>query len=210
MKRNSLRLLMAVALMATAATPALGHDGSSGDPPHRGPAPRTELPNDGDAFSGPTWIFHADEDACPAGEVCTEHYSSFYHYHYVTGITGTYDGYYDYSTGYGCTGPCTAENTMTMSWTNKWYASIGFDHPPVSGAVGFDVTYTSSQSFSFSFPVPAGQTKVIRYKDWYHVKNLSLRTDYLSSAPPYNVFQQEYGTGWGGAWYQRIFYAQSV
>lgn len=68
-------------------------------------------------------------------------------------------------------------------------------------------THDHRTTFTFSFPVPAGQTKVIRYKDWYRVKNLSLRTDYLNSYPPYGVSLREYGTGWGGQWYQRIFYA---
>lgn len=97
-----------------------------------------------------------------------------------------------------------------MSWTNKWSASIKFDKAPISGTLGYDVSYSSTQSFTFSFPVAAGVTKVIKYKDWYHVTTMNIRTDYLASYPPYPVVSREYGTAWGGAWYQRIFYAQSI
>jgi hypothetical protein len=140
------------------------------------------------------------------------HFDFTIHTHYVDAITGTYNGYYDKSTGYGCTGPCTLTASQSMQWSHKFGVSIEFDPGKLSGKVGYDVTYTTSWTFSFSFPVYAGQTKVARYRDWYHVTNMNVHTYW--PAQGCGAFQcpahTTYGTAWAGQWYQRIFYAQLV
>lgn len=88
--------------------------------------------------------------------------------------------------------------------------NINFDKKPISGAVGYNVTYSSSETFTFTFNVPAGQTKVIRYKDWYHVTNMDVHTTYWYCGPGWCETHKEYGKAWAAKWYQRIFYAQRI
>jgi hypothetical protein len=124
----------------------------------------------------------------------------------VDNITGTYDGYYDTNLGRGCTGPCTLAITESETYSNSWNVTIQFEKGPISAKVGYDVSYSSSMTFSYSFPIPAGQTKVVHYKDWYHVTNMNVHTTYYSCPSQCTPFQTDYGTAWAGKWYQRIFY----
>jgi hypothetical protein len=212
MRRRLIRVVATVILTLLAAMPVAAHDETGeSEEPRRGRSPAIELPNDGDAFIGPTSSAHHGEDSgCPPGQICPQHYSGYYHYHYVTGHTRKWDGYIDHRTGLACKGPCTISRTVWAQWSNKWGASIGFDTAPVSGSVGYDVTYSSGYSTTFSFRVPSGATREIWYRDWYHITDLSLRTDYLNSYPPYAVFKREYGTGWAGDWYLRVYSARNV
>lgn len=150
--------------------------------------------------------------ACSSRQrICPEHWSIQPHYHYVDRITGRYDGYFDTHLGRGCTGPCTLAVTETQTWSHKWGVSIGFSKDPVSATVGYDVTHSSTHTFSYSFPVNAGETKVVVQRDWYHVTNMDVRTDWLYyTSVNCSVVSQEFGTAWAGQWFQRIFRAERV
>ncbi len=205
-------IVAAVVLAAFSAIPVMAGDELLTDPPPvEGIGPSEDAQVTADRYRGPASVTHK-ADACRPGEVCPEHFSVQTHVHKVDSIYQRYDGYYDYSTGMGCTGPCTLAATQTMSWTNKWGVSIGFDKGPVSAKVGYDVTYSTAWSFTFSFPVSSGQTKVVRFKDWYHVTRMYVHTDYLAWGCPYAYCPAwtESGTAWAGKWYQRIFYAALV
>lgn len=123
----------------------------------------------------------------------------------VDNIYSRYDGVGGAtSTGHGCVGPCTTSISETYTWSNSWGASITFKKDPITAAVKYDVTASSSTTYTNSFPVPAGRTGVIYYKDYFHVQLLHVHTYwYQTGQPPYGF---QYGTAWAEQWYQRIFY----
>ena len=121
--------------------------------------------------------------------------------YYADAVYKLYDGFYDRNTGRGCIGPCTITVTESESWSNTWGASIEFKADVVTYKVGYDVTYGSSRSFSYSFFVPAGKTGVVHYQDWYHVTDF-----YAHKVTCGKSCTTTYGTAWGAKWYQRIFY----
>lgn len=208
-RRNLAVMLGVVVLLATMAAPALADDyGTAPAPPTPGVGPTTGFDVTADTYHGPSFVRH--EGAKCKGDICPDHFSSFYHIHTVDAITGTYNGYYDTNLGRGCIGPCTLTATEYETYSNQWGVSIQFDKGPVSAKVGYDVTYTGGMTFSYSFPVPAGQTKVVHYQDWYHVTNMNVHTTYYSCPSSCIPFQTEYGTAWAGKWYQRIFYAANA
>ena len=178
-------------------------------PPTPGVGPLDELPNGGDEFSGPSFVRH--EGGPDAHGVKLEQPDHFVfglvHFHYVDRITNRYDGFYDKNTGRGCTGPCELGLTEQQSWSNGWSATIGFEKGPVNGTVGYDVEYSSSQSFSYSFPVAAGETRVVIQRDWYHVTNMDVHTEYWDNNGQRLANFDEYGTSFANEWYQRIFRA---
>lgn len=121
--------------------------------------------------------------------------------YYVDSIYGRYDGYYDYSTQWGCIGPCTAAATWSTSVSNKWGASIKFDKAPISATVGYDVTFTESRSYTFSFAVASGREGLIRYKNWYHVTKMYVHKNVCQlTCTRYD------GTAWAGDFFKRVFY----
>jgi hypothetical protein len=227
MLRPLTRVTLVLVMLALAATPAVAAD-EYGDPtePTGGTGPTNEIKVTGDKASGPTQVTHedcqpdgvmsasstrvdaseADASVASGPNLCPEHFSLRPHTHIVGSLINRYDGYYDYSTGRGCTGPCSLTASESQTWNHKFGFSIGFDKKPFSAAVGYDVSYSSQKTFSYSFPVASGVTKVVRYRDWYHVSRYNIRTVWSSLIGSWT----EFGTGWGGKWYQRIFYAQTV
>lgn len=218
-RSGSLALVVALMLVS----PVSGHD-SAGDPiePTGGVGPTNEDKVNGDGYSGPTSSTDYDcvadgTDSTSAardsssyrvtaeGDIptCPDGFSLRPHTHYVTSIRARYDGYKQYSTGIGCYGPCTLTHTIGMSYGHKWGASISFDEGPISGTVGYDTTWTSSKSFSFSFPVASGQSKTVYYRDWMHVTTMNVKTWWSSLLSGW----YEYGTAWSGKWYKRLFFA---
>lgn len=213
MHRRVIPAIVSLALLLAAVTPvAAGEETGDSSPPRRGSGPLIELPNGEDEFVGPSAVTHGVQDAttCRRGRPCPEHFSFLFHSHRVTAHTGEWDGYIDHRTGMACKGPCTLGATLTVQWSNRWGASIGFDRGPISGSVGFDVSFSASYSYSFSFVVPSGSTREIWYRDWYHVTDLALRTDWYAMYPPYPVTKSEFGTGWAGEWYLRVYSARKV
>lgn len=212
LRRRIPAFLLVFALLPLTASPVLADDfGTNATQPVAGEGPSSEIIITEDAYRGPTRVTHpADADVCRGPSVCSDSFSLTPHTHVVEAITGTYDGYYDYSTGRGCVGPCTLSASESQSWSNTYGVSIQFDKGPISAKVGYDVTYSSTLSFTYSFYVPSGVTKVVRYKDWYHVTNMNVRTDWYLGCTTWCIISPEYGTAWAGKWYQRIFYAQTV
>lgn len=123
-------------------------------------------------------------------------------YYYVDNVYGHYDGYYDGSTGYGCVGPCTAAFTEGESFSNSWGANIQFTKGPIQAQFSWNITLTSSRSFTASFYVPSGSTGIVRYQDWFHVTQLHIHT--VSCG--WVCGTGNYGTAWAAQWYQRAFY----
>jgi hypothetical protein len=220
--KRLLPLLLGALLVAGSVTPVLADEPPTADAPPAGP---DQGFGGADSYRGKSSL---TEDACepinPPSLVapgdaseksrlttqgggnsnCPAHYLDVRIYYVVDSITGRYDGFYKtvYSNGY-CLGPWTATITTVDSVSNKWSASIGFKKEPISGTVGYDVTYTQARSFSFSFPVPAGREGSIWRKDWYHVTNLAihvLKTGGNYPAPGLRVN----GTAWAAQYFKSV------
>lgn len=145
------------------------------------------------------------KDVKDTGDVSAEHWSIFYHNHYVDSIDNTYNGSIDrgeVASGYNGSPPVTDTLgfSQTLGFSNGWNTSIGFSDSVVSASVGYSVTYSSSDTFSYSMSVPVGDTGHIGYADWYHVQEYSCHTDY-------NIIPDVYGDGWSQQWYKKHFYS---
>jgi hypothetical protein len=134
------------------------------------------------------------------------HFSIIIHTHVVDTIYNTFDGALDrgevasgYNPGPGTT---TLSFSQTLGYSNGWNASIGFSHQAVTASVGYNVTYSSSASFTYSMQVAEGHTGHIGHQDWYHVQEFTCFTVYYQY--PNNVIG--YGDGWAQQWYKKHFY----
>ncbi|MFD3166552.1 hypothetical protein [Herpetosiphon sp. NSE202] len=177
--------------------------------PALGKSPTTGREIKEEAFSGPTWIKHDERLNSDCANDQPNHAASAMHFHFADAITGRWDGFYTIDLGRGCVGPCTLSASESQTWSHKFGVSIGFDKAPIKGTVGYDVTYSSSQTFTYSFPVAAGERKVVKYDDFYHITDMNVHTDWYTCAilggGTCFFSHREDGTAWAGQWFTRIF-----
>ena len=200
-RRRLACLTAAMLITLVLATPVAAADRTStGAPPPAGeppPVPPT-LP-DGDAFKGPARVRHSGTD-CSPGMVCAQHSDGSWHYHYVGSLRRAYDGYLDRWLTGTFVGKQTASYGAQTQYGNAWGASIGFDAKPISGKVGYDVSWSSSEWWSSSFAVPSGTKYRFRQRTWYYVR---VHTGWTETC--LNWLCSEKHVLWGEAWGGRTF-----
>jgi hypothetical protein len=110
--------------------------------------------------------------------------------YYVLQVLNTYTGYIWRNWQDTGEGPGTLVLSNTFGISNGWSSSIGFKDDVLSAAVGYNVTYSSSTTASYSHDVSPGMWGHIGYADFYDntVHDLSVAaTQYVfggSSAVP--------------------------
>jgi len=122
----------------------------------------------------------------------------------VTQITSTYDGYIwrGWQVYGGPGGTVSLSRTVTVS--NSYGATIAVIVSGISSGVGFNVTYSTSMTASYSHNVASGMYGWIGYDDWYHVKTY-LCTSYFQPG-----HYHEDGSGWAQQWYMfGYFYGET-
>lgn len=113
----------------------------------------------------------------------------------VTGITSTYNGYIwrGWKVVGGPGGTVTLGNIVTVA--NSYSSTLSIAAQNVTAAVGFNVTYTSSMTASYSHPITNGMYGFIGYDDWYNVKTFTTaQRNYLGEIIAT-------GTGYANQWY---------
>jgi hypothetical protein len=143
------------------------------------------------------------------GDVSTQDVQLLYHEHIFLDIFNTYDGYRDRGelTSGGnssYTDDATLTYSKSRSYSNGFNVNVGFSSGPVSGGVGYDVTYGDSDTFSWAMTVPPRKVGHIGGQDWYHVQEYNVRNDYYDQNG--NQLDSEYGSGWAQQWYKFHFY----
>lgn len=128
---------------------------------------------------------------------------------YFDSIYNSYDGYHDRGEIYragpnGTSYPNEASFAFSQTVANSFNASFNIGDDVVSTGVGFDVTYTESRTWTYTFTVGPGQTVALHYRDWYHVKQFNCHRHYWLDG------SNAYGTGVAENWYMPQFYTVVV
>lgn len=144
-----------------------------------------------------------------SGEISTQDARFYPHTHNFLDIFKTYDGYYDRgeltsggNSSYINDG--SLEYGKTRSYSNSWNVDIGFESDYVSTGVGYSVTASSSDYFSWTMTVRPRKVGHIGGQDWYHTQEYNVRNDYYDNYN--NLIGSEYGSGWAAQWYKFHFY----
>jgi hypothetical protein len=131
-----------------------------------------------------------------------------YQIYVVDNIYSRYTGYTDTDTGRACRGPCTIAKTESYTWSNSWGANITFTKAPVQAQVSFNVSYSETDSYTYTFPVPAGVTDDLRFQDLYHVTLMHVHTATCYSGVGCSNYK--YGTAFAQEWFRRTYYVVAV
>lgn len=138
------------------------------------------------------------------------------HTHHVLDITASY--YTLESAGQDATGivlDCLhgpGERTLSFSKelaiSNSWSADISFSGDTISASLGFDVTFSGSDTAQFELVVPDGYAGIIYCYNRYAVKEFNLKTVYYNpySSTPY----EEYGTGTAQQWLRFTYNSELI
>ncbi len=133
------------------------------------------------------------------------HTENIFYTDYFDGIYERYDGYRDRGI-VEIAGPnntsATNSSTYTISRTvsNGYSTSIGANANFVSAHVGYDVTFSTEKSWSYTVTIPPYSTVYLHYRDWYHVQEFYCHRHYWLTG------SNSYGTGWAEQWYAPQFY----
>jgi hypothetical protein len=142
--------------------------------------------------------------AGPSAPDCPEHWSWSIHWHVVGRFLRAYDGYTDRWLTGTYAGPQTATYGRNTSYGNAWGASISFDPGPVSSAVSYNVTWSTTEWWTSSFDVPSGQKFRLNQRTWYHVRVYNAWTETCLD-PICKDVHTAFGTAWGGRTFDRVY-----
>jgi hypothetical protein len=195
-------LVSAGSALAEAPTPGDPPPGDTQQPVFTGPSEVSGW--ECEPIIGPASASNATSGASGGMPICPDKTRPAAWVYKVEAITGTYDGYYRQSDQVGCIGPCHIGATETQTWTNKFGVSITFPYRAINGAVSYDVTLSSTKSFTWSFDIPSNKTADLYHKDWFHVTNMSV------SKRRTNTTAKTYGSAWAGKFFTRRFEIQYV
>jgi hypothetical protein len=141
------------------------------------------------------------------GDVGTQHASIYYHEHYVDNIYNEYDGYRDRGEIASAYNDCDCKASLGFSISetvsNGWGANLGFSASAVSNGVGYNVSWSTQKTWSYSVDTNPYHTAHVGYQDWYHVDEFNGHTTYYYETGDSST---EYVQGWGEQWYKPHFY----
>ena len=90
--------------------------------------------------------------------------------------------------------------TITKTISNDYNVSIGISADFISAHVGYDVTYSTEKSWSYTVTIPPHKIVTLYCRYWYHVQEFKVHRHYWLTG------SNEYGTGWAAQWYYPQFY----
>lgn len=127
---------------------------------------------------------------------------------YFDNVYNSYDGYHDRGEVFRAGNQTSVTDTATFTYahacSNSFNATFNISADVVSGGVGYNVAYSETMTWQYSFPVPPGQTIGLHYRDWYHVKQFNCHRHYWLDGS--NV----YGNGSSENWFMYEFYTVRV
>ncbi|MDR0418629.1 MAG: hypothetical protein LBH34_00240 [Prevotellaceae bacterium] len=135
--------------------------------------------------------------------VSKRHFSFTPHVHEITSITSRYVG--QRSRGVvtqtvlpvKTTSQLVYENSRSVS--NSWNVSIGFEKSAVTGALGYNVDYSTTATASYALDVPVNKMGAISLWDMYNVTTFNAKTTWIYDTVP-TTYSYDYGTGWAEQW----------
>ncbi len=138
-------------------------------------------------------------DSCPT----PYHFSIVPHSHEITRITSRYKGEIDRGVVAEVRRRVDTSTVLTYekgrSVENSYSVSIGFDKDVVSGEMGYDVSFSTEETASYSVDVPANKLASINLYDIYDVTKFDVKTTYVYDTVPI-TYTYENGTGWAQQW----------
>lgn len=138
-------------------------------------------------------------DSCPV----PYHFSLTPHSHEITKITSRYRGEIDRGVVAEVTKRVNTSSVLTYeksrSVSNSYDVSIGFDKGVVDAQMGYNVSYSTTATASYSVDVPANKLASINLYDMYDVTKFDAKTTYVYDTIPI-TYSYEYGTGWAQQW----------
>lgn len=138
-------------------------------------------------------------DSCPT----PYHFSLIGHVHEITQITNQYRG--QASRGVVAETVGRVNTTTVLSYekgrsvSNSYGVSISFGIEEINSTLGYDVTYETSETASYSVDVPANKMAAITLYDMYNVTCFNVKTTYVHNTIPI-AYTYEYGDGWAQQW----------
>jgi hypothetical protein len=210
MRNRKVRYVAVVAtlttIMSVLASPAAAHDpvGNTTAEPVAGEGPPDRRPNRADALkpapAGQLGAHGGCIDMCPMDAQWE------WHSHHTDAVYARWDGYIDINRSDRCLG-CTITKTYNSTKGNGWNASIGFDYRVINVAVGYDTSWSTSESVSYTFKVPNGQWGRVVSRDWYHITDMYAHTNYYTELG--EVYRRTNGTARGMKWWQRLWFVRT-
>ena len=138
-------------------------------------------------------------DSCPT----PYHFSLIPHSHEITKITDQYHG--EISRGVVAETTRRVDTTAVLSYekgrsvSNSFSVSIGFEEDVISSTLGYDVSYSTNETASYSVDVPVGKLASITLYDMYDVSKFDVKTTFVYNTIPI-TYSYEYGDGWAQQW----------
>lgn len=133
------------------------------------------------------------------------HTKNIFYTYYFDGVYSRYDGYYDRGI-IEIAGPNNTSSSNSSTFTikrtvsNSFSTSIGADADFVSAHTGYNVTFSTSKTWSYTVTVPPYKTVYLHYRDWYHVQKFNCHKHYRLTG------ENVYGQGWSAQWFAPQFY----
>lgn len=205
--RNLIRavsVVVTVALtMTLLATPSAAHDpvGNTLEEPVPASGPPDKHPNRADQLQADGAASSVSHGGC--AEICTMDAQWEWHSHHADAIYARWDGYVDTNRSDRCYG-CTISRTYTTSKGNGWNASIGFDYKVINAKVGYDTSWSTTESVTYTFRVPSGKWGRVVSRDWYHITDMYAHTNYYTEYG--YVYKRTNGTARGMKWWDRAWF----
>ena len=138
-------------------------------------------------------------DSCPT----PYHFSIVPHSHEITKITKQYRA--EVNRGVVAETTRRVDTTATLSYekgrsvSNSYNISIGFEEDVVSSTLGYDVSFETNETASYSVDVPANKMASITLYDIYDASEFDVKTTYVYNTTPI-TYSYEYGDGWAQQW----------
>jgi hypothetical protein len=196
--KKAVFLLLALSMFFSLPTVAFAADSSPA-------TPVTQFPGDESEYNpiGELTDEECQELLATDTGVMPMHFNLLPHLHDITSILSRYKG--QRNRGVVAQTVQRVNTTSQLSYSkersvsNSFSVSIGFEKSIVSGSLGYDVTFSTSDTASYTLDIPANKMGSITLYDMYDVTTFNARTTYiLSSMPP--SYGYEYGTGWAEQW----------
>jgi hypothetical protein len=201
---RSVAVVTTLALTITfVVTPAAGHDGTGSTTAEPVPSqgPPDKHPNGADRLRPGRSTPSAPHGGCSG--MCTMDWQWAWHTHHADAVYSRWDGYVDVNRSDRCYG-CTISRTYTTSKGNGWSASIGFDYKVINAKVGYDTSWSTTESVTYSFKVPSGKWGRVVSRDWYHITDMYAHTNYYTELG--EVYSTTRGTARGMKWWDREWF----
>lgn len=133
------------------------------------------------------------------------HVSGVIHFHEITAITSQYRGERNRGivaeTHDRVNRPTHLTYSGARTVSNSYGVSISFEKGVVSLKVGYDVTYSTTETAGYILDLAENQMGSITLYDRYDVTKFNARTAYQTSSYPNPLtYRYEYGTGWSEEW----------